>query len=251
MRLSLLPLTLALLGAPLAQAAELSAPVQQIEAKGAVIKGRFDAPSGLQGYAAEYQGNALALYLTADGQHVLVGNLFDAKGNDLSAKPLDELVYQPMSKATWSQLEQTTWIADGKPDAPRTLYVFSDPNCPYCTMFWEQARPWVKAGKVQLRHIPVGIIRPDSLGKSAALLAAKDPAKALHDHEAAGKASTLKPLAQIPAPIEKQLQANLRTMEALGLHATPAIFFLDEEGRLQRQQGAPQAQILEKMLGER
>jgi thiol:disulfide interchange protein DsbG len=44
-------------------------------------------------------------------------------------------------------------------------------------MFWEQARPWVKAGKVQLRHIMVGIIREDSPGKSAALLAAKDPQK--------------------------------------------------------------------------
>jgi len=251
MRLSLLPLALAVLGAPLLHAEELPAPIQQIQAKGAVIKGRFDAPGGLRGYAAEYQNNALALYLTADGNHVLVGNLFDAKGEDLSAQPLDKLVYEPMSKATWAKLEKTTWIADGKADAPRTLYVFSDPNCPYCNMFWEQARPWVESGKVQLRHIMVGIIRPDSLAKSAALLAAKDPAKALHSHEAEGKGSDLKPLAQIPAAIKRQLADNMTLMKELGLQATPAIFFLDEHGRLQRQQGAPRPEMLEALLGKR
>ncbi|MDZ5602340.1 thiol:disulfide interchange protein DsbG [Pseudomonas sp. RP23018S] len=250
MRLTL-PLTFALLGIPLVQAEELPAPIQQIQAKGAVIKGRFDAPDGLRGYAAEYQNNALALYLTADGKHVLVGNLFDAKGQDLSAEPLDKLVYEPMNKAIWTQLEKTTWIADGNADAPRTLYVFSDPNCPYCNLFWEQARPWVESGKVQLRHIMVGIIRADSLAKSAALLAAQDPAKALHTHEAAGKGSDLKPLAQIPAAIEQQLAGNMTLLKELGLQATPAIFFLDEHGRMQRQQGAPRPEMLEALLGKR
>lgn len=38
--------------------------IAQLQAKGAVIKGSFDAPNGLRGYAAEYQNNGLALYLT-------------------------------------------------------------------------------------------------------------------------------------------------------------------------------------------
>src|SRR3546814_8987929 len=61
--------------------------------------------------------------------------------------------------------------------------MFSDPNCPYCNMFWKQARPWVESGKVQLRHIMVGMLRADSAGKSAALLSAKDPRAALNEHE--------------------------------------------------------------------
>ena len=150
----LLTLTLgaALLHLPLAQAAEeLPEAIKKIEAKGAKIVGQFDAPDGLRGYAAQYQNRGMALYLTPDGKHVLLGNLYDADGNDLSSAPLQKLVYAPMSKEVWGKMEASNWIGDGNKDAPRVVYLFSDPNCPYCNMFWEQARPWVKAGKVQLR----------------------------------------------------------------------------------------------------
>ncbi|MDH0647012.1 thiol:disulfide interchange protein DsbG [Pseudomonas sp. GD03858] len=252
MRLNaLLPLTLSLLAAPLLHAEELPKAIQQLQAKGAVIKGSFDAPDGLRGYAAEYHNNGIALYLTADGKHVLVGSLFDEQGKDLSAEPLEKLVYAPMSKAVWAKMEKTAWIQDGKADAPRIVYLFSDPNCPYCNMFWQQARPWVDSGKVQLRHIMVGIIREDSPGKSAALLAAKDPAKALQEHEKAGKASKLKALDKVPEAVQKKLEANLALMEELGLAATPAIFYQDEQGQLQSQQGAPRPEMLGKILGKR
>lgn len=247
----LLTLTLgaALLQSPLLQAEELPQAIRKIEAKGAKIIGTFDAPDGLRGYAAQYQNRGMALYLTPDGKHVLLGNLYDAEGKDLSAEPLQKLVYAPMAKEVWAKMEASHWIADGKQDAPRVVYLFSDPNCPYCTMFWEQARPWVQAGKVQLRHIMVGIIREDSPGKSAALLASKDPAKALDDHEKAGKKSTLKALKTIPADVQAKLDANMRLMDELELSATPAIFYMDDKGELQQQQGAPSPDKLAKILG--
>lgn len=31
----------------------------------------------------------------------------------------------------WKNLEKATWIQDGQKNAPRIVYVFSDPNCPY------------------------------------------------------------------------------------------------------------------------
>ena len=244
-----LSLGAALLQSPLLHAEELPAAIQKIQDKGAKILGTFDAPDGLRGYAAQYQNRGMALDLTPDGKHVLLGNLYDANGTDLSAEPLQKLVYAPMAKAVWAKMEASHWIADGKADAPRVVYLFSDPNCPYCNMFWEQARPWVDAGKVQLRHIMVGIIREDSPGKSAALLAAKDPAKALHDHEKAGKASKLKALGKIPADVQAQLNANMQLMEELELSATPAIFYMDDKGELQQQQGAPSPDKLVKILG--
>ncbi|WP_434697254.1 thiol:disulfide interchange protein DsbG [Pseudomonas sp. Z1-14] len=239
----------ALLQAPLLQAEELPAAIRKIEAKGAKIVGTFDAPNGLRGYAAQYQSRGMTLYLTPDGQHVLLGNLYNADGKDLSLEPLKKLVYDPMSKEIWAKMQASSWIADGSKDAPRTVYLFSDPNCPYCNMFWEQARPWVNAGKVQLRHIMVGIIREDSPGKSAALLAAKEPEKALADHEKAGKGSPLKPLKEIPPAIQAKLDANQQLMDELELSATPAIFYLDDQGDLQQQQGAPSPDKLVKILG--
>ncbi|WP_137311755.1 thiol:disulfide interchange protein DsbG, partial [Staphylococcus aureus] len=95
--------------------------------------GSFDAPDGLRGYAAEYQNQGMALYLTPDGKHVLTGHLFDAQGKDLSREPLERLVYAPLAKEMWQKMEQSAWIADGRADAPRVVYLFSDPNCPYCT----------------------------------------------------------------------------------------------------------------------
>ena len=189
--------TLALLPTPWALAETLPPAVQAIEARGAKVVGSFDAPGGLKGYAARYNGQGIALYLTPDGDHVVVGSLLDSAGEDLTKAPLEKLVYEPMSSEMWQRLESSTWIADGAAEAPRVIYMFSDPNCPFCNMFWKQARPWVEAGDVQLRHVMVGMLRPDSAGKSAALLAAKDPEAALNEHEAAGKASTLKAIKRI------------------------------------------------------
>lgn len=76
----------ALSQAPLLQAEELPAAIKKIEAKGAKIVGTFEAPDGLRGYAAQYQNRGMALYLTPDGQHVLLGNLYDAEGKDLDRK---------------------------------------------------------------------------------------------------------------------------------------------------------------------
>lgn len=246
-----LSLAAGLIASPLVVAEELPAAVRQIEAKGAKVVGSFDAPNGMRGYAAQFRNQGVAIYLTADGKHALVGSLFDEQGQDLSEPQLEKLVYAPMAKEVWAKMEKSAWIADGKADAPRIVYLFSDPNCPYCNLFWEQARPWVESGKVQLRHIMVGIIRADSPGKSAALLAAKDPQKALLDHEKAGKASTLKALDKVPADVQAKLDANQALMDELGLSATPAIFYLDEQQRLQQQQGAPRPEMLGKILGKR
>jgi thiol:disulfide interchange protein DsbG len=233
----------------LAQADELPAPIKALEAKGATIKGSFDAPGGLKGYASEYQKQGMALYLTPDGKHVLAGNLFNEKGEDLSDAPLQKLVYEPMTKELWNQMENSTWIADGAKTAPKVIYLFSDANCPYCNMFWEQARPWVKAGKVQLRHIMVGVIREDSAAKAATLLADANPETALQKHEQAGKSSTLKAMDKIPADIQAKLDANMKLMDDMGLSATPSIFFKDANGHLQQQQGAPRPEVLAKMMG--
>jgi len=193
----------------------------------------------------------ISLYLTADGQHVIVGPMFDNKGHNVSEAPLDRLVSKPLTDKTWKQLESSTWIADGSKTAARVVYVFTDPNCPYCQKFWNDARPWVKADKVQLRHVMVGILGPTSAGKAAALLTAPDPAVALSQHELQQTSGGLKPLNPVPAPVRAQLDANYKMMEQLGASATPAIFYKDGSGKLQKMQGAPSAEMLSKILGPR
>lgn len=247
--ISLIVSAVAMLSAPTGAAEELPAAVKAVEARGAEVIGSFDAPGGLKGYAARFNGQGIALYLTPDGEHVVVGSLINARGEDLSRPELEQLIYEPMGKEMWQRLEDSTWIADGAADAPRIVYMFSDPNCPFCNMFWKQARPWVEAGDVQVRHVMVGMLREDSAGKSAALLAADDPEQALKEHEAAGKTSKLKAMKTIPTELDAQLQANLTLMGELGASATPAIYYMDGRGRLQQHQGAPRPQALTQIMG--
>jgi len=141
---------------------------------------------------------------------VIAGRVNSVRGASAAVEEVTLAAIPPKSRGKNARIRL---IQDGDVKAPRIVYLFSDPNCPYCNMFWEQARPWVKAGKVQLRHIMVGIIREDSPGKSAALFAAKDPQKALEEHEAAGKGSKLQALAKIPADIEAKLDAVLKLLK--------------------------------------
>lgn len=234
-----------------AQAKDWPAPIKAIEAQGVEIVGSFAAPGGLTGYAGIAQMQPLSIYLTADGKHAIVGPMIDAKGNNLSRKSLENMVSKPMTDRVWSQLEKSTWIGDGKKTAPRVVYTFTDPNCPYCNKFWKEARPWVDGGKVQLRHVMVAILGPTSPGKAAALLAAKDPQAALTQHEQQHAKGGVTPLKQIPATIGAQLNANQKLMQQLGASATPTIFYKDASGKLQMMQGAPSAEMLAKIMGPR
>ena len=148
------------------------APIRNLEGKGLTIVEAFDAPGGMTGYAARAGNRPLTLYLTPDREHVIIGPMLDADGKNLSQEVLDATITQPDIQSAWPKLEKSNWVADGDDDAKRVIYVFSDPNCPYCHKFYEVARPWVESGKVQLRHIPVGIIKPSSPGKAAAILGA-------------------------------------------------------------------------------
>lgn len=237
----------------------LPAPLQALEKKGLSVVGKFPSPSGMTAYAAHAGTAPMALYLMPDGKHVIVGTLFDATGKNLTVAGLEKVLAQPMTEAVWSKLEKSHWIADGREDAPRTVYVFTDPNCPYCNKLWADARPWVDAGKVQLRHVMVGILTPTSAGKAAALLGDKNPAAALDAYERRHVASnaktlasgrpkplgddSLKPLSVIPAGIAAQLDANAALMASYGLQATPALVWKDAKGGVQMRQGAPESDL--------
>lgn len=232
-------------------ATDYPAPIQALEAQGLEVLGTFDAPSGLTGYAGIAGSNPVSVYMTSDGTHALVGTLIDADGQDAGAQKMRELVVEPMSKRTWNKLEKASWVLDGKAAAPRVVYTFTDANCPYCHSFWEAARPWVNAGKVQLRHVMVGVIRPDSANKAAAILKADTPGDALAENERNQASGGIKPMATVPADVSSQLDSNQRLMLELGFQGTPGILFHDEQGNVQRRSGMPQGDDLNNVLGPR
>lgn len=236
---------------PVAASGDHPAPIQALERQGLEVLGTFQAPSGLTGYAGIAANNPVSVYVTADGSHALIGTLINAGGEDAGAESMRELVLKPMSERTWSKLEKAKWVLDGQANAPRVVYTFTDANCPYCHSFWEAARPWVESGKVQLRHVMVGVIRQDSANKAAAILQASDPGEALAENERKQAAGGIKPLATVPAPVRTQLDSNERLMLELGFQGTPGILFHDDDGNVQRRSGMPQGNDINVVLGPR
>jgi thiol:disulfide interchange protein DsbG len=227
----------------------LPAPVAAlVRVHGIEVYGRFDAPAGLQGFAGAVGQQPVAIYLTPDGEHALVGKLADADGNDAGQAALQQLVAGPMADRTWARLQASTWVADGKEHAERIVYTFSDPNCPFCNRFWQAARPWVDSGKVQLRHVLVGVIAEDSDGKAAAILGADAPEQALGENELNFSAGGIAPVA-VPAGVRAKLDANRQLMGELGFQGTPGMLFRDGHGPLQRRSGLPPDADLPAVLG--
>ena len=229
----------------------LPAPLQALIKQGFELKGEFSAEGGLTGYAMQYQGQGTTVYLTPDKQFAIMGNMVDSAGKNLSDPRVEEYVYAPMAKEMWQSLGKHRWIAEGSDKAPRIVYVFADPYCPYCTEFWEQAKPWIASGKVQLRVLLVGMLRPDSGQKAAAILMSKDPAKALADYEnSKGKLALQKPDSITPE-VGEALKDNLTLMDDLGGNATPSIYYLNDQGRLQQHQGKPDDDALKLIMGDK
>jgi len=241
--LTLLPLTL--------HAEDLPAPVKAIEKQGITIIKSFDAPGGMKGYLGKYQEMGVTIYVTPDGKHAISGYMYDDAGTNLSEKLFNQELYGPAGRELWQRMEKADWILDGQKTAPRVVYVFADPYCPYCKQFWQQARPWVESGKVQIRTLMVGVIKPESPAAAAAILSAKDPAKSWHEYEQSNGKMTLALPKNIPPAIMRSLNLNQKIMDDLGANATPAIYYMNEENVLQQAVGLPDAEKLKTIMGEK
>lgn len=232
----------------MAHAETLPAPVKAIEKQGITIIKSFDAPGGMKGYLGKYQDMGVTIYLTPDGKHAISGYMYDEKGENLSNQLIEKEIYAPAGRALWQRMEASSWLLDGKKDAPVVLYVFADPFCPYCKQFWQQARPWVASGKVQLRTILVGVIKPESPATAAAILAADDPAKTWHDYEASGGKLSLSVPAAVPPAQMKILNRHQKIMDDLGANVTPAIYYMNKDNVLQQVVGLPDKAQLKAMM---
>ena len=246
--------TLALAALPLVaacdrgQAAEEQSPaVTALEERGLEVVKRFEAPGGLTGYTARAGGREVVLYATADGEHVLLGNLLDSQGRNLTQGHLQQHMPEPDRSGDWAKLENSHYVAVGAEDPERVVYAFTDPNCPYCQGLWLALEPYLDDG-VQVRHVMVGILRESSQPKAAAVRGADDPAAALQRHADHFEAGGIEAPDQPAAGPMKKVEANNRLMQELGLRGTPALYYRTDEGKVGRAEGLPGDQRLAEIL---
>ncbi len=178
--------------------------------------------------------------------------LFAAGAPAVAAEKIDAAQARQQAAASMlANIQQTTWIRDGK--SAHVMYVFFDPNCPYCHKVFEMLRPPVQRGEVELRWVVVGKLMVTSTGKAAALLEAKDPTEALYRNERGFSQETgsFGGIEEEPAPREetlRQLNANLALLNRSGFDAVPALLFRTKDGKADIIRGAPPAAFLEKLL---
>jgi len=210
---------------------------QHIEKQGFVFVKQIPAPKGMTGWVGHEDQYSNTVFISNDDKYYIKGELFDAQGKSLSNEQIEKHMKKAVLDDVWKTLEKSTWIQDGKPDAPRVVYVFSDPNCPYCYKFWQAARPWVKSGKVQLRHIQVGVIREESRGQVATLLMSKNPAAVFNDINKNKGKKQLKKMEKIPVEIAAKIDANQALMGKYGFFSTPSMVWKNNQGEFKSAQG--------------
>ncbi|MEK7666699.1 MAG: thiol:disulfide interchange protein DsbG [Pseudomonadota bacterium] len=178
---------------------------------------------------------------------ITAGNLTAAAAEN----PSKAEARQKAAASMLTDIKQATWIRDGK--SVHVIYVFFDPNCPYCHKVYEMLRPQVQRGKVELRWVVTGRLMATSIGKAAAMLEAKDPTEAFYRNERGFSQETgnFGGIEEEPAPREetlRRLNANLALLNRSGFDAVPALLFRTKDGKADIIRGAPPAVFLEKLV---
>lgn len=137
----------------------------------------------------------------------------------------------------------------GSTMSTRTVYVFFDPQCPHCNALWVAAKPLKSQAKFV--WIPVGILNASSTAQGATLLAAKDPAAAMDEHEASMQVKGGGISAGSDISAQKEIVAkNTALLTRLGFGSIPTIIGTHaQSGALVTQEGSMPTAALAALLG--
>lgn len=204
-------------------------PVEQhLASKGVKIVQSFASASGLRAIIADNGTEKRLFYVTPDGKSLIVGMVFDAEGNNVTSTDMSKagvsdvggskIMGDTQLQALWDRVEKRRWVQDGK--SGKVVYVLFDPNCPYCHRLWASLRAGVQAGKIQVRWLPVAILKDTSKGLGAAIYSAANPSEAmakLVNHQ-------LQPIS-VNDQNNRDIALNLLLLRDTGYTGVPALMF--------------------------
>ncbi len=210
---------------------------------------------GVDMWVATKDGVPQIIYTTPDGRGMLMnGFLFAPDGTMVTeqsfrdyAEDAESIVREKAIQLTkanapktpgeklWLTLEGAEYVDFGSRSAPR-IYSFVDPYCPHCKLLWGNFRPYVEAGKVNIRLIPVGILGEQSVQAAGYMITQSDRQQAWFDitqnNVAASVLSESVGLAQA--------KENLDIMTAWKMDSTPFSVYKDANGKVKMFRGNPE-----------
>lgn len=235
---------------------ELALLVDRVSEGRAHLVKRFDAPSGLVGVVVEGNepgGRQLIGWSTADGQHLLLGNLFSADAHDLTAEAYAAHISPPAlgNDAFYNRVGQAPAVTQF-PAGERTLFIFADADCVYCRLLFQDIAPLEAAlaeASVRIRWVLVGTQSAESGRRGAAILEqgfAGLAFNALHYDDARHRGGIE---GSNDRRLIEQVEANTRLMMQSGAasKATPTLVWRSTRG-VQVSVGAPTAAGLHAIL---
>jgi thiol:disulfide interchange protein DsbG len=148
------------------------------------------------------------------------------------------------------RLDRATWIQAGSKSTERVVYVFTDPDCPFCNDLWK-AVATARAPDVQIRYLLVAVIDAESKGKDTAILESKDRAAAFEKNERNYARGGIEPKATLLPATSETIATNGDLMAALHIFGTPGLVYMDEHGEVKVFAGMPDATQLRAIVGKR
>lgn len=198
----------------------------------ATVQRVFAGPDGMTGavIAADKGGAAQIVWLTPHAQALVTSSgFYDAHGKDLTYQAMlaQGLMMSPAAAVSAAAAPAARPILVGS-KGPILTELF-DPNCIYCHHLYQALAPEVAAGRLRVRYVLVGVVKLSSLPRAVAILAAKDPAKALAQDEARfdvkDEEGGYPPDKSMDAAAKAVVDANNALFDKMGANGTPALLY--------------------------
>lgn len=163
-------------------------------------------------------------YVEESGRYFIFGHLFDMETQkDLTAEKFPDQGQgqgqeEGMPKIDVSKLPLADAIKKVKGKGERVLYVFSDPDCPYCKQL-ENNLVSVDNVTIYTFMFPIQSLHPQAKEKTIGVWCAKDKAKAWDDLTR----KNIVPSGTCDNPVER----NIALAESLSIQGTPTIILAD------------------------
>jgi thiol:disulfide interchange protein DsbG len=224
------------------------------------IESSFPAIKDMDGYVVTpKQGpkQRMIIIVQKDGEFAFFGNLITADGKNLSQEYNQKYIVSKQAIDAYKSINTLSYVTQGSDKAAHKAYVLIDPNCIFCHQLYLDMAPLIKAKKLQIRWVPVGIMRPDSSGKAAHLLSAKNNAEAvklLQEDEdnfktktEEGGLSALDTNSTDPTTANafKKVANNNAFFSNNGFTGTPVILYLDKKDKAAIYPGYPRGAELQ------
>jgi len=198
------------------------------------------AAKGLFELLVEKNGQKGILFIDYAKKHILQGMIFDLEKLEPVPAHKDELQPSQPTSLDVNSIPTKNALVMGNPKGPKKLYVFTDPDCPYCRKEHGELKNLVKIAPdvaiyIMLYPLPM---HPGSYDKSRAIF--ESMSLDLLDKAFEGK--------DVPKPSKEGSKAaideNIKFANSNGISGTPTLVMPD--GKIQV--GMRDAETLKKML---